>query len=169
MCKRWRQGLALCLVAILASATVQRTYSRDEKIPVSEALKKPYLDLFEFAKDQRYTSAEINSTSDGLKRAQEMCISGFKRKVSQYGKDIEKAQKQLKDKGNKISDAERHDLHCRIQNLRQQQSQTDILISHAIPIAYENRRAKLDLIQQWPAKYKEIWKQIEDGTYRNRR
>jgi len=44
-----------------------------------------------------------------------------------------------------------------------------MLIQHAMPLAYENRKAKLDLIEQWPAKYKQISKQLEDGSYAKRR
>jgi Zn-dependent protease with chaperone function len=117
----------------------------------------------------QYAAAELKSVREGLKRAGEICVSRFKEKSKQYGREIEQAQKQLKDKGGKITETERHDLHCRIQNLRALQSQTEVLAKHAIPIAYENRKAKLDLIEQWPAKFKEISKQLEDGTYRNRR
>jgi len=44
-----------------------------------------------------------------------------------------------------------------------------MLAAHAIPIAYENRKAKLDLIEQWPKKFTEISNQLENGSYRNRR
>jgi predicted Zn-dependent protease len=98
-----------------------------------------------------------------------LCVKDFKQKSAQYGKEIEQAQKRLKDGGAKIAESERHDLHCKIQNLRALQSQTDVLAKHAIPIAYENRKAKLDLIEQWPAKFNEISNQLENGTYRNRR
>jgi predicted Zn-dependent protease len=35
-------------------------------------------------------------------------------------------------------------------------------------VAYANRQAKLDLIQQWPANLKEIRQSLADGTYKNR-
>src|SRR5262249_9214180 len=167
MLRRLRQCVAICVAGLMASATLQGIYRVDEKLPLNEAVKKPYLDLFEFAKESQYGSREIQTARDGLKKGQEVCINTFKQKSSQYAKDVEQAQKQLKNKG--ISDAQRHDLHCKIQNLRTQQAQTDILIKHAIPIAYDNRRAKLDLVEQWPVKYKEMSMQLENGTYRNRR
>jgi hypothetical protein len=175
MYKPVRQCVALCVAGLLVSAQALPTnptgvaYAQDQKIPVDEALKKSYLELFEYAEVPQYAAAELKSVREGLKRAGEICVSRFKEKSKQYGREIEQAQKQLKDKGGKITETERHDLHCRIQNLRALQSQTEVLAKHAIPIAYENRKAKLDLIEQWPAKFKEISKQLEDGTYRNRR
>jgi gas vesicle protein len=171
-----RQGVALCIAGLLVFATLPRlpqnyssaAYAEDQAVSLKDALKKSYLDLFEYAEEAKYSAAEIDSVRDGLKEAGEICVSRFKEKSKQYDKAIEKVQKQLKDKKNQISESERHALHCMIQNLRALQSQTEVLAKHAIPIAYENRKAKLDLIEQWPAKFKEISKQLEDGTYRNR-
>ena len=172
MRKRLRQSIALsmaCLLAFATSGARPAGYFQEKKIPINDALKKSYLDLFEFAQEPLYSAAEIDSVRDGLKQGREMCVSRFKHKASQYGKDIEQAQKKLKDEAKQITTSERHDLHCRIQNLRALQSQTEVLSNHAIPIAYENRKAKLDLIEQWPAKFKEISNQLENGSYRSRR
>jgi hypothetical protein len=175
MHKSIRRCVALCIAGLLVSATspslLPSSHSpadRDQKTFLNDALKQSYLDLFEYAEEPKYTAAEINSFRDGLKRSGQICVSRFKDKSKQYGKETEQAQKQLKDRGAKITESERHDLHCKIQNLRALQSQTDVLAKHAIPIAYENRKAKLDLIEQWPAKFKQLSKQLEDGTYRNR-
>jgi hypothetical protein len=172
MQKRLRQPIALCLAGLLTVATsgaLPVVYYQEKKIPINDALKQSYLDLFDYAQEPLYSAAEIKSIRDGLKEGREMCVSGFKQKASQYGKEIEQAQKQLKDDAKQITASERRDLHCKIQNLRALQSQAEILAKHAIPIAYENRKAKLDLIEQWPGKFKEISNQLENGTYRNRR
>jgi Zn-dependent protease with chaperone function len=160
-----RHGLVICLAALMASSTSDA----NQKKPLSESVKQSYEDLFETAREPQYDPALIQTERDALKRAQEICIRNLKQKLSDYSKQIEQAQKQLKEKGTKLSEAERHDLHCRIQNLRIQQKQAEVLIQHAIPVAYDNRRAKLDLIEQWPAKYREITNQLEDGSYRGRR
>lgn len=49
------------------------------------------------------------------------------------------------------------------------EEQADVLANNAIPVAYQNRQAKLDLIQNWPTQLKEIERQIADGSYHNRR
>ena len=174
---RLRQCVALFSSALLASASPRTlrssapvvVHAQDAKIPLQQALTKSYLDLFELTEATQYSAAEINSIRDGLKRGEDMCVSRFKNQASQYGKEVGQAQKQLKDDGKQVTESERHELHCKIQNLRALQSQADILAKHAIPLAYDNREAKLDLIEQWPAKFREISKQLEDGTYRNRR
>jgi Zn-dependent protease with chaperone function len=166
-----RRPMFLCLASLLAFITAgsrSMPSARDRKVTIDEALQKPYLDLFEFARQPRYAPAEINMARDGLRDAQEICVRGFKEKAAQYGKEIEKAQKQLKDGSGRITESQRHEMHCRIQNLRILQSQADMLAKRAIPIAYDNRKAKLDLIEQWPTKYKELLKELEGGTFRGR-
>jgi Zn-dependent protease with chaperone function len=44
-----------------------------------------------------------------------------------------------------------------------------VISQHAIPVAYANPQAKLDLIQQWPAQVKEIRQSLADGSHTNRR
>lgn len=175
MGKRCRQCIAVVMAGLLVSVagvplgTRTVVYAQEKTVPLDQALKESYLDLFQYAKEPRYTADEIKSVRNRLKDAQDMCVSRFKDQSSQYGKQIDQAQKELKNKGDQITDLERHDLHCQIQNLRALQSQADVLAKHAIPIAYNNRKAKLDLIEQWPDKFKEISKELEDGSYRDRR
>ena len=166
---RLLQCCALFLCALLPSSVRAWPVTDDVKIPLQDALKKSYLDLFELTKDTQYSAADIDQIREGLKRGEDVCVNRFKQEASQYGKEIEQAQKQLKGDGAKITGAQRHELHCKIQDRRALQSQAEMLAKHAIPIAYQNRKAKLDLLEQWPAKFKEISKQLEDGSYRNRR
>lgn len=165
-----RRCLICGVAALLALAgSGSRAGDRSDKLPLADALKKPYSDLFELAEQPRYSKAEFDDAREALKRGRELCVKQFKQRASQYGKEIERLQKQLKDQASRISAAERRELHCKIQNLRALQAQAEMLAKHAIPIAYENRQAKLDLIEQWPAKFKEITAQLETGTYHHRR
>ncbi len=67
---------------------------------------------------------------------------------------VDDAQKGLKK--SKITAEERHNLHCRIQDARALKGQADVISQNAIPVAYDNKQAKLDLIQKWPTQVKEI-------------
>ena len=49
------------------------------------------------------------------------------------------------------------------------QSQAGMLARHAVPVAYENKQAKLDLIGKWPAELRQIKADIASGTYHQRR
>ena len=171
MRKRVRRCIAVCMAGMLVfftSSSNTAAYTRDKKLPLQEALKKSYLDLFELAQQPHYTAVEISAMREGLKHNRDLCVSRFKKESAQYGEDIEKAQKQLKGGKTPISATQRHELHCKIQNLRELQTQAEMLAKHGVPIAYENREAKLDLIEQWPAKFREIANQLEDGSFRNR-
>lgn len=168
------QYLAIFLSALVVASTPTAgsragPITDEVKPPLREALTKSYFDLFELTQNTQYTAAEIDEIRSGLEKAQELCVNRFTNQAAQYKKDIEKAEKQLKDGGTKITNAERQELHCKIQDLRTLQAQAEMLSKHAIPIAYQNRKAKLDLTEQWPSKFKEISKQLEDGSYHNRR
>ena len=176
-CEAFRlfQYVALFLSALLISSAPRMAGSRfggftdDAKMPLQQALSKSYSDLFDLARNTPYSNSEINELREGLEKSEDLCVSRYKQQASQYAKDIEKSQKELKDAPGKITNARRHELHCQIQNLRALQSEAEMLAKHAIPIAYQNRKAKLDLIEQWPSQFKQIAKQLEDESYRDRR
>lgn len=48
-------------------------------------------------------------------------------------------------------------------------SQAEVLAHHAIPVAYENKRAKLELIEKWPRELAEIKREIAAGKHHERR
>lgn len=162
------ESIVICLFTVLAPSAARPAID-EIKVPLREALTKPYFDLFEMTQYAPYSAAEINEIRNGLKQAEEMCVNRFKQQASQYKKEIEEAEKQLKDGGTQIGVDRRHELHCNIQDRRALQSQAEMLAKHAIPIAYQNRRAKLDLAEQWPSKFKEISNQLENGSYHDRR
>ncbi len=134
--------------------------------PLQEDLKKSYLTLFEIAPTLEYSEAQITRMREYLKQAQDFCAGRFETTAKEYQSSINEAQKSLK---SKITDDQRHTLHCKIQDARALKSQADVISQHAIPVAYANRQAKLDLIQQWPAQVKEIRQSFADGSYKNRR
>jgi len=134
--------------------------------PLQEDLKKSYLTLFEIAPGLEYSEAQIARMREYLSQAQDFCVGRFEASAKEYQRSVDDAQKSLK---TKISDDRRHTLHCNIQDARALKSQADVISQHAIPVAYSNRQAKLDLIQQWPAQVKEIRQSLANGSYKNRR
>jgi hypothetical protein len=134
-----------------------------------QEIQKPYLDLFRQAAILDYKAPDIQKARNDLKQAQDLCVREFKRRRDGLRDQLEQARKELKQDSSKLTEARRHDLHCRIQELRVLQEEADVLASHAIPVAYQNRQAKLDLIQNWPGQFRQIQQQLADGSYRNRR
>lgn len=97
-----------------------------------------------------------------LQKGQDYCVGQFKARAKKLSSEISHDKKQLKH--SKSESGEQHALRCKIQNLRLLQSQAKVLYQHAIPIAYENRQAKLQLIQKWPADLKKIKSQLTKGS-----
>jgi Zn-dependent protease with chaperone function len=135
--------------------------------PLQAELNKSYLTLFETASTLEYTDGQLAKMRQYLDQAQDYCIGRFENISREYDRRAGDSQKALKKPD--LSDEERHNLHCRIQEARELKSQADVISQHAIPVAYENKRAKLELIEKWPAQIKEIHLAIANGTYKNRR
>jgi Zn-dependent protease with chaperone function len=135
--------------------------------PLQEDLKKSYLTLFETASKLEYSDSQIAKMHEFLDQAQDYCVGRFEGVSKEYERRVDDSQKGLK-KSN-VTEDQRHNLDCNIQDARALKSQADVISQHAIPVAYDNKRAKLDLIQKWPAQLKEIQSSIADGTFKNRR
>jgi Zn-dependent protease with chaperone function len=135
--------------------------------PLNEDLKKSYLTLFETAAQLEYSAGQIATMQQYLTQAQDYCVGRFKNVSQEYDRRVDESQKALKKSD--VTTDERHNLHCGIQNARALRAQADVIANNAIPVAYDNKRAKLELIQKWPAEAQTIRTAITDGTYKSRR
>jgi hypothetical protein len=136
--------------------------------PLQKDLQKSYLELFETAHRLEYSPGQIQEMRQYLNGAKDYCVAQFKDHAQQHERELAEAQRELRRKSDSLSDQERHELHCRIQNLRIMKAQVDVLHHNAIPVAYENRQAKLDLIEKWPGARRQIEQQIAAGTHHSR-
>lgn len=148
-----------------APARAQQT----EPASLHSYLQKPYLELFELAPSLHFNTAEIEREREALKNGKNSCVNRFKDHGKQYEKQIDATQKELKAKTKTLNETERTGLHCRVQNLELLRSEAQVLSGHAIPTAYDNLRAKLDLIENWPARYRQTEQEIANGSYQDRR
>lgn len=136
---------------------------------LQQELQKSYLELFEISPNLRYSKQQIESMRDYLQKGEQYCVDQFKGHAEKYQEELSQVQKQLKQRGSSIEDGERHSMHCKIQQLRVLESQATVLSQNAIPVAYANRLAKLDLIENWPSQLQSIKQEIASGAYENRR
>jgi hypothetical protein len=134
--------------------------------PLAETVQYSYLELFRIAPRLEYTQTQIDAMRQYLNQAQDYCVGQFKSRARQYEAQLRNDQQTLR---TAKSGADRHRLHCEIQNTRAEAVLARLLANQAIPTAYENRKAKLDLIQNWPAQLQAIRQRFADGSYRNRR
>jgi hypothetical protein len=137
--------------------------------PLQEYLQKSYLELFKLAPTLEFNQSQIDEMRKYLNESKDYCVGQFKARSDRYDKQLEQAQADLKQQTSKLSDSQRKEKHCRIQNLRALKSQADVLADQAIPVAYENKLAKLELIEKWPDQFKAIKAEIANGSYKNRR
>ncbi|MGA8042974.1 MAG: M48 family metalloprotease, partial [Terracidiphilus sp.] len=86
-----------------------------------------------------------------------------------YSKQLDVARGELKKGGSGLDNQTRHALHCKIQNNELLKSEADVLAEHAIPNAFDNLNAKLDLVVQWPAQEKQTKAEIASGAFEKRR
>lgn len=138
-------------------------------LPLHEYLRKPYVELFELAPTLHFSGTEVSQERQSLERGEKDCREKFKTHSRTYGKELDVARKDLKSRAHSLDDKERHVLHCRIQNLELLKSESDILTGQAIPNAYDNLNAKLDLLLQWPEQDRKAKADIASGAYLQRR
>jgi Peptidase family M48 len=169
-------AILLCEAVTVSTSAIAVRAPKPTAIPIGsvpsglhQELQKSYLDLFREAASFDYKTSGIEKARNDLKQAQDLCVREFKRRRDQFRDQLEQARNQLKQNSSKLTEAQRHDLHCRIQELRVLQEEADVLANHAIPVAYQNRQAKLDLIQNWPGNLRQIQQQVADGSYQSRR
>src|SRR5437867_3298471 len=137
--------------------------------PLREALQKSYYELFDEAPRLEFSESQISAMRKYLDESRDQCVRQFKRRAEELGKELQATQASLKESTARLDDAQRKEKHCKIQNLRALESQARVLAEHAIPVAYENRKAKLDLIQKWPDELKRIKAEIAAGTHNQRK
>jgi len=136
---------------------------------VQEYLRRPYEELFDLAPQLSFDAKAIAAQRKSLENAKKLCVSRFKNHAKEYQKQIDAAQKELKKRTASLTEEQRKQIHCKIQNLELLRSEAQALSQHAIPTAYDNLNAKLDLIEKWPALYRQTQREISSDTHVNRR
>jgi len=137
--------------------------------PLQEALRKHYAELFEIAPRLEFSAAQIQRMREYLETAEDYCVDTFRARADQYEAQARDTQSQLRRVSARVDEERRKELHCRIQNARVLHGQAEVLASQGIPVAYQNKQAKLDLIEKWPAELRKIRQEIAAGAHHNRR
>lgn len=142
---------------------------------IDPLLKKPYLELLQLAPTFRFTREQFDQVRKRLKQDQKKRENDLKSQQKQMESQIKQAQEQLKTIGGPrgLSEdemaAERHNLHCRIQDLQAKLAESKIALTTGVPVEYDNLNAKLDLLEKWPAAKLEINRAIETGQAARRK
>ena len=152
------------------SAPAQASQAAGEApLPLRDYLRRPYSELFALAPSLHFTDAEVMQQRQSLDQGEKQCKSKFKEHSKSYGKQLDAARSELKRGGPQLNDSQRHVLHCRIQNLELLKSESEVLTGQAIPNAFDNLNAKLDLLLQWPEQDRKAKADLQSGAYLQRR
>jgi peptidase M48-like protein len=173
---RFRCALFIILPGLLAVGCSQRRV-KPPTMPlapgvhddIQQRLNQSYDELFEAAPNLKLSSNDLEAMRTHVRESQDYCTTNVKTHAKKYANDIEGRTAELKRLGKNINESERHELHCQIQELRSSKAQADVLAEQLIPIAYDNSRAKIELLQKWPMDYGQIQQEITSGVYANRR
>jgi len=167
---RWRYSAGLAGLFLFASGCgPNRVEAPERPLPPStfedlkETTQQSYLTLFEQTPELSYRNAQLREMEQFYEGAEEFCVAEYEQKGEQYEDQAAELRAQLDP-----SESEEHDLLCRIHELRTLERQSRVLADHAIPVAYDNREAKLTLIQEWPRELQEIQQSLESGAYETR-
>jgi hypothetical protein len=143
--------------------------------PLSELVERGYLEIFELARSARYSSAEIEAWRKQLAQQESAEKKRLEEVQKRYVERVKVARKELEALNRRASRdgesevEERKRLHCRILRLEGRVKEAEIARKQGVPIAFDNRRAKLMLLEKWPAEIARIEQSIAAGTARTRR
>ena len=173
----FRSIVSLFLSALLVLLPAIQARGQEQPVPAPVVptttlrghLQEHYVELFDLAPKLHYSTAEIEKQRAAFGKGKDICVSRFKDHAKKYGKQIEETEKNLKERTTKLNDAQRKLVHCKIQNLELLKGEADVLSGHAIPTAYDNLNAKLDIIEKWPALYQQTQQEIAGESYLRRR
>jgi predicted anti-sigma-YlaC factor YlaD len=140
----------------------------------NELVRKSYLELLELAEIQQFSLDEIKNLEARLNKEKAAEQSRLKKEEERLEKELKAARKRLDGLNKKASrdDPEaakqRTEIHCDVLRLEAELAKTRTEREKGVPIMYQNRFAKLDLIQKWPQIRAEIEQKIEAGRARER-
>ena len=136
--------------------------------PLQVALITPYDELLQTASRMEFSSEQIQRMREYLEQAKDYCVAQHKGRRKRLEKELQAAEKELQRRNDQPGEEAEKELRCRVQNLRAVKQEADALVRQAIPVAFENRQAKLDLLGKWPEQYRQILANLESGAYRTR-
>ena len=168
-------NLAIRILAVVMAVSLPASDAGVAAASLSQLVGRPYLDLLELAPTVSFKPPEFEELRKELARQREAEKERLKQEEKKLDGHLETFKDQLKSLNKEASrDTEkmaerRKTIHCEIQKLEKIRGEKRVEREHGMPVAFDNKLAKADLIQQWPAKKTEIGRIIAEGRARERR
>ncbi len=172
-----RKIFAVVLCGLLTWTNLWASWPPDSTTvpPLTDLVQEPYLVLLEQAEDLRFSEKELDAFRKDLNKEEKAEKKRLKQEEKKLKQQVKELRKQL-DEFNKSRSRDtsemtlkRSELHCQILPLEKAQKATKGEREHGLPLAYDNKQAKVDLIEKWPARKAEILLALESGDARQRR
>jgi predicted Zn-dependent protease len=164
------QAVALGLAVFLPAAD-----ARVISVSLAELVEKHYLDLLEIAPTVSFRADEFEAVKNQLNKQRDAEKDRLKKEEQELDKRLEELRQQLKSLNQEASaDTEqmagrRKEIHCSIQKLEKERRDKRIQRETGVPVAFDNKLAKLELVRQWPAKKIEVERTIAENRARQRK
>ena len=143
--------------------------------PLTDLVQEPYLVLLEQAEELTFSEKELDRFRKDLEKEEKAEKKRLEREEKELKQQVKELRKQLDElnKSRSRDDSEmalkRNELHCQILPLEEAQAAKKAAREHGLPVIYDNKQAKVDLIEKWPAQKAEIVLALEKGDARKRR
>ena len=159
---------------LMAGCVLPATQAFAAALGLPELVLKPYLELAELAPTVSFRKVELEDLRKQLgneRKTEEKRLKAEEKELEQKLKDLRDQLKSLNRETSEDSPqmAEcRQAVHCQILALEKQLREKRVELSNGMPITFDNKLAKIDLLEQWPARKKEIAATIAAGKARQR-
>ena len=170
-----RKITAGILSSLLVWTNLWATWLDGRPPSLDQLIDGPYLVLLERSHELNFSDRALDQTRDQLKReekSEKKRLKGeekaLKKQLKGLRKDLEDLNKTGSSDSTEMRNA-RSGLHCQIQALERSLEEKKRERKNGLPVAYDNREAKLDLIQEWPSQQREIWGNVQSGQARLRK
>lgn len=171
LARHWVQPIAV----VLATAVLPFAQATVPTASLAELINRPYLDLARVAPSVSFPRAE----RDALRKQLERERKAENERLKKEEKDLDRQLKDLRDQLASLNreastdtpkTAEvRRRVHCQILKLEKLRSEKRVEREQGMPVAFENKLAKIDFIEKWPAEKAAIDRRIAAGEARQRR
>lgn len=139
-----------------------------EPTTLAQWVQQPYLTLFEKAPSLHFSKQELDAFHDTLEQKKKQDKEQLESKKHSIEDQIDRANDQLKELNKNPSEKgslekQRQNLHCKVQSLRKDLEQVKLSLDKGLDNKYENKFAKLKVLQEWPQEYRKVEQTIKEG------
>ncbi|MFM2126046.1 MAG: hypothetical protein RL328_2497, partial [Acidobacteriota bacterium] len=160
--------------SLMAGCVLPATQAFAAAPTLPDLVSKPYLELADIAPAVSFRKPELDDLRKQLgneRKAEEKRLKAEQKELETKLKDLRDQLKSLNRETSEDSPqmtARRQSIHCEIIALEKRLREKRVEISNGMPNSFENKLAKIDLIEQWPARKKSIDAAIASGRARQR-